>query len=113
MEAIESLESRRIFHAAFAIEEDGSHLGYDEINARLEPADQELLAHALLNDDCEITREEVSAALESMRRTEELYRRMRLKARVKELEREGKFEEAMQLMAQLPRLDRTAPGARR
>jgi hypothetical protein len=38
---------------------------------------------------------------------------MRLKARVKELEREGKFEEAMQLMAQLPRLDRTAPGARR
>jgi DNA primase len=113
MEAIESLESRRIFHAAFAIEEDGSHLGYDEINARLEPADQELLAHALLNDDCEITREEVSAALESMRRTEEQYRGMRLKARVKELEREGKFEEAMQLMAQLPRLDRTAPGARR
>jgi hypothetical protein len=38
---------------------------------------------------------------------------MRLKARVKELEREGKFEEAMRLMAQLPRLDRSAAGPRR
>jgi hypothetical protein len=113
MEAMESLESRNIFHAAFAIEEDGGHFGYDEIHARLESADQELLAHALLRDDFEITQDEVTAALESMRRTEEQYRGMRLKARVKELEREGRFEEALQLMAQLPRLERTAPAPRR
>jgi DNA primase len=113
MESFEALESRRIFHAAFAIADDGGSIGYDEINARLEAADQELLAHALLKDDCEITQEEVSAALESMRRTEEQYRGMRLKARVKELEREGKFEEALQVMAQLPRFDRNAPGTRR
>jgi len=113
MVAMEAMESRRIFQAAFAIEEDGGHLGYDEIHARLESADQELLAHALLREDCEITQDEVRAALESMRRTEEQYRGMRLKARVKELEREGKFEEALQLMAQLPRLERTAPPPRR
>jgi DNA primase len=113
MEALDSMESRRIFHAAFAIDSDGGHMSYDEINARLEAPDQELLAHALLNDDCEITREEVSAALESMRRTEEQYRGLRLKARVKELERQGNFEEAMRLMAQLPRLDRTGLGTRR
>jgi DNA primase len=113
MEAMESLESRNIFHAAFAIEEDGGHFGYDEIHARLESADQELLAHALLRDDFEITQDEVTAALESMRRTEEQYRGMRLKARVKEMEREGRFEEALQLMAQLPRLERTAPAPRR
>jgi DNA primase len=113
MEAMQSMESRRIFQAAFAIDADGGHMSYDEINARLEPPDQETLAHALLNDDCAITREEVSAALDSMRRTDEQYRGLRLKARVKELEREGKFEDAMRLMAQLPRLDRTAPGTRR
>jgi DNA primase len=113
MECFDALESRRIFQAAFAIAGDGGHLGYEEIHSRLEAPDQELLAHALLRDDLEITQEEVSAALESMRRTEEQYRGTLLKARVKALEREGRFEEALSLMAQLPRLDRTAPGARR
>ncbi|HKA02659.1 MAG TPA: DNA primase [Candidatus Solibacter sp.] len=106
LQAIESLESRRIFNAVFALEEGGGNFGYDELNARLEPPDQELLAHALLNEDFEITQEEVAASLESMRRTEEQFRGMRLKTRVKELEREGKFEEALALMAQLPRARR-------
>jgi DNA primase len=113
VQAIETLDSRRIFPAVFALEESGGRFGYDELSARLEEADQELLAHALLNEDCEVTREQVTDALESMRRTEGQYRELRLKTRVRELEREGRFEEAMQVMAQLPRLDRTAPGARR
>jgi DNA primase len=108
MEALETLESRRIFSAIFAIEEDNGRLSYDEINARLEPPDQEVLAHALLNDDCEITQEEVSAALDSMRRSEDQYRRLRLKARITELERSGKIEEAMRLTLELQGLEKAA-----
>ena len=44
--------------------------GFDEVNARLEEADQNLLAQAVLVKTCESSREEVMAAVESMRRSE-------------------------------------------
>jgi len=113
MEAIAGLESRRIFEAVFALVESGGRLAFDEVNARLEEPDQNLLAHALLNEDCEVTQEEVSAALESMRRTEEQYRRGQLKARISESERSGRLEEAMRLTLELQGIERAARGVRR
>jgi DNA primase len=113
MEAIEGMESRRIFQAVFALDESGGRVAFDEVNARLDEADQNLLAQALLNEDCEISRDEVFAALESMRRSEEQYRRVRLKARITESERAGRMEEAMRLALELQGLERAARPVRR
>ena len=59
LETIETLPSRRIFQAIFALDEAGGRVGFDEINGRLEEADQNLLAQAVLNEDGEVSREEV------------------------------------------------------
>ena len=112
MESINGMESRRVFQAVFTLDEAGGRVAFDELNARLEEGDQNLLAQALLNEDCEITRDQVSAALESMRRTEDQYRRVQLKARIGESERAGRLEEAMRLALELQNLDRTSVGKR-
>ena len=105
MEAIDRLPSRRIFQAAFALEATGGPLSFQEVNSRLEEADQNLLAEAVLSDDVESSREEVMAAVQSMRRSGEQRRVVDLRARIKELERAGNREEALRLMAELPKLD--------
>lgn len=108
LETIETLPSRRIFQAIFALDDAGGRVGFDEVNARLEEADQNLLAQAVLNDDGELSRDEVMAALASLRRTEEQNRRVQLKARIAELERSGKFDEALRLTVELQGLERTS-----
>jgi DNA primase len=113
MESLNGLESRRILQAVFALEDAGSPVGFHEVNGRLEEADQTLLAQALLNDDSAITRDEVSAALDSMRRSEQHYRHVQLKARIGELERSGKMEDALRLTMELQGLERLAREARR
>src|ERR1035438_900906 len=59
LQTIETLPSRRIFQAVFAVEEAGGRVGFDEINGRLEEADQNLLAQTVLHEDGEISREDV------------------------------------------------------
>ena len=79
---------------------------------RLEEADQNLLAQAVLNEDGEISREEVMAAVESMQRSEQQYLRVQLKTRISESERAGRFDEAMRLTVELQALERAARGRR-
>jgi DNA primase len=112
LQTIETLPSRGIFQAVFALQEAGGRVGFDEVNGRLEEADQNLLAQAVLNEDGEISREEVSAALESMQRSEQQFLRGQLKARISESERGGRFDEAMRLTAELQTLERAARGRR-
>ena len=112
LQTIETLPSRGIFRAIFALEEAGGRVGFDEVNGRLEEADQNLLAQAVLNEDGEISREEVMAAIESMERSEQQYLRGQLKTRISESERGGRFDEAMRLTAELQALERTARGRR-
>jgi hypothetical protein len=100
------LPSRRIFQAIFALEDAGGRVGFDEINGRLEEADQNLLAQTVLNEDGGISREEVVAALESMRRSEQQNLRAQLKTRVSEAERAGRFDEAMRLAVELQAFER-------
>jgi DNA primase len=106
LETISTFASRRIFHAIFAVDDAGGRFGYDEIHARLEEADQNLLAQAVLNEETECSREEVVAAVESMRRTNGQQRRSQLKSRVKELERAGDWQEAMRVMEELRAMER-------
>ena len=81
-------------------------MGFDEINGRLEEADQNLLAQTVLNEDGEVSEEEVLAAMASMQRSEQQNLRADLKARIGEAERAGHFEEAMRLAAELQALER-------
>jgi DNA primase len=112
LQTIETLPSRRIFQAIFALDEAGGRVGFDEVNGRLEEADQNLLAQTVLNEDGEISPEEVMAAMESMQRSEQHYMRVQLKTRIKELDRDGKLEEAMRLDLELQALERAARGRR-
>ena len=107
---IDTLPSGRIFQAIFALEAAGGRVGFDELNGRLEEADQNLLAQAVLNEDGEISPEEVTASVESMRRSERQYQRLQLKARIGESERAGRLDEAMRLTAELQGLERATRG---
>ncbi|MGA2268071.1 MAG: DNA primase [Bryobacteraceae bacterium] len=108
LETIAGFSSRRIFQAIFALHEAGGRLSFEEVHARLEESDQNLLAQAVLNDDAQTSREEVLAAIGSMRRTEEQQRRSQLKARIHETERAGNWEEALRLTGELQGLERAA-----
>ena len=98
--------------AIVALDEAGVRVCFDEINGRLEEADQNLLAQTVLNDDSEISQEEVSAAMESMQRSERQQIRVRLKTRIGESERAGRLDEAMRLTVELQALERDAKGRR-
>ena len=104
IQALARFSTRRIFQAVFALHEAGGRLSFDEVNARLEESDQNLLAEAVLKEDTPVSREEIMAAVDSMRRTEDQVRMAEIKARIKELERSGNLQEAMKLMAELPGL---------
>ena len=110
LETIDTLPSRRIFRAIFALDDSGSRVGFDELHARLEESDQHLLAQAVLGDDGELSHEEVAAAIASMRRTEDQLRRVQLKTRISEFERAGRLEEAMRLTMELQGLERSGWG---
>jgi DNA primase len=109
VESITGFTSGRIFQAVFALNQTGSRVSFEEVNARLEEADQHLLAEVILRDDAEHSAEEVLAALKRVRLSDHQQKTDQLRARIRELEREGKTEEAIQLMAELPRL---SPAAR-
>jgi hypothetical protein len=106
MQAIERLPSHRIFQAVFALDASGGRISFDEVHARLEENDRRLLSDALMRGDLESSPEEVLAAVESMRRSEQQDARVRLKARIKEAERAGDAGEALRLMAELQKLER-------
>ena len=106
LETLARVPSRRIFQAAFALADAGAPIGFEEVYARLEAADQNLLAEAVLEGDEETSHDSVMAAVESMRRSEERHQRDQLKARIREAERAGRLEEALRLAAELEAMDR-------
>ena len=112
LETVEMLPSRRIFQAIFALDDAGGRIGFEEVNARLEEADQNLLAQAVLNEDGEISQEEVAASVQSLRRSEQQQLRLRLKARISESERAGKFDEAVRLTMELQGIEKAVRGGR-
>jgi DNA primase len=112
LQTIETLPSRRIFQAIFALHEAGGRVGFEEVNGRLEEADQHLLAHTVLNEDGETSREEVVASIESMQRSEQQHLRVQMKTRISEAERAGRLDEAMGLTVELQALERAARGSR-
>lgn len=108
LDAISRLSSRRIFQAVLTLADSGVRLSFENLHARLEEGDQNILAEAVLQGDSEISAEDVNAALRSMRRSSDRYEREQLKVRIKESERAGKWEEALRLMAELEGIERAS-----
>lgn len=104
--AMERFTARNIFQVMLTLAGSDEPVTFDALNARLEDADHALLAEAVLREDLQYSRDEVLAALDSMRRSEVLNQRVQLKARIKESERGGRVEEAMRLTEELLRLER-------
>lgn len=104
LDALTRFASHRVFQTIFALEAAGDRVTFENVHARLEEADQNLLAEAVLNQEEQVPIEAVAAALDSVRHTDAQHRRNQLKARIKESERAGKWEEALRLMAELQTL---------
>jgi len=108
LDAVSRFGSHRIFQAVFVLEDAGTAWGFEELHARLEPADQNLLTEAAFRQDERDTPEKVRAAMESVARDGRLWRRDQLKARIREAERAGNLEEAIRLTRELAELERAA-----
>jgi len=112
IEAIGRFPSRKIFQTMFVLQESSGRVRFDEVNARLEEADQNLLAEAVLREEMQSSREEVLAAIASMRRSQNDERKKELKSRIKESERAGDWQEAVRLAGELQEFERQSRGAK-
>ncbi len=115
MENLGPIPTRRIFQAIFAYrasaEKDGP-LNYEQVYGRLEESDRGLLDEAVIREDSSASMEEIAAAVASLRRAETEDQRKQMKLRIKELERGGKWDDAIRLTAELQELERRARSAR-
>jgi hypothetical protein len=109
LEILNRVATRKIFQAALAVRAAGLPLTYDSLNSRLEDNDQNLLAQVVMLADAEgqeFSPEFGAQCLESLRRSDTLYRRQELKSRIKEAEGSGNLTEALRLAQDLQRLER-------
>src|ERR1700722_2422487 len=107
--AVERFATKRIFRALFALEAGGGPVTYEELHARLEESDQNLLASAVLQDetnDTVISLRQGVECLRSLERSGLQTQLAALKAQVKEAERAGNLSEALRLAAVLHQLER-------
>ena len=98
IEPLARLATGRIYQAIMAIEASGSRVAFESVNARLEPADQALLAQVVFSAETEghePTLDYGHQCLESLRRLEGQIRSSELEARVKQAERAGDLTEAL------------------
>jgi DNA primase len=106
--ALEQFATRRIFKALFALHAGGS-VTYEELHARLEENDRELLASAVLRDETDGSAVSLSLGeecLRSLQRSSLKTQVAALKARVKEAERSGNLREALRLAEELHDLEK-------
>jgi DNA primase len=106
--AVEQFATRRIFKALFALHAGGT-VTYEELHARLEEADRELLAFSVLRDETDgsaVTLSLGEECLRSLQRSSLKAQVAALKARVKDAERSGNLQEALRLAMELHDLER-------
>jgi len=106
---VEQFATRRIFQALFALHSGGGTVTYEELHARLEEGDQELLAFAVLRDETDGSVVSLSLGeecLRSLQRSGLKTQVAALKARVKEAERSGDLQAAFRLAEELHDLEK-------
>ena len=97
----------KIYEALMALHESGAPLSYGALHGRLQEAEQELLATALLRNETESATPSVAegmACLEALVEDERGREQSSLKALVREAERAGNISEALRLSAELSKL---------
>jgi DNA primase len=105
-EVLRTLELRPIFEAALEVRRTGIPFSFSEISERLEPRMRRILTEMSFSES---TVDEDEVAQEALRCLQSLESKAKqahsgtLRARIRELEREGKFAEAMQLATELDR----------
>jgi DNA primase len=107
--AVERFATKRIFRALFALDAGGEPVTYEQLHARLEEGDQNLLAFAVLRDETNeavISLSQGVECLRSLERSGVQAQLAALKARVKEAERAGNLGEALRLAEVLHQLER-------
>jgi len=108
--AVEQFATRRVFKALFALHAGGA-VTYEELHARLEDGDRELLASAVLQDETNGSAVALSLGVECVRSLERSGLKAEvsaLKARVKAAERSGDLREALRLAEELRHLEKPA-----
>jgi DNA primase len=106
--AVEQFATRRIFKALFALHAGGT-VTFEELHARLEESDQELLASAVLQDETNGSAVSLSLGVECLRSLERSSLKAQvaaLKAQVKAAERSGDLHEALRLADELRHLEK-------
>ncbi len=102
--AIRQSSARNIYEALFALEESGMPIRFGELHERLNEEDRKILSATLLGthgNEFTLTLDAALCCLESLRGKEESFKALDIKARIREAERAGNFQEAMMLMKQL------------
>jgi len=106
--AVEQFATQRIFKALFALHAGGGTVAYEELHARLEEGDRELLASAVLQDETDASAATLflgKECLRSLQRSGLKSQVAALKARVKEAERSGDLQAALRLAEELHNLE--------
>ncbi len=104
---IADFATREIFETLRAIAESGTKVTFSGLDARLSPALQTLLHSVVAADD--IDDDALEAARACVRKLESSAMKRRvdeLRGRIKSAEREGRMAEALELMAELGRLEK-------
>jgi DNA primase len=110
-EVLATLELRGIFEAALALEQEGIPFSVSSLEARLEPRLQRILADLSFTDLGISEEGAVDQALSCLRAVElkaSQAKRDQLRRRIRDLEAQGKFDEAIRLMNELNQSGRTA-----
>jgi DNA primase len=106
---IEDFATREIFETLRAMEESGAALTFSGLDARLSPGLQTLLHSVIAADDIDDDAISLEAAHACLRKLESSAMKRRvdgLRGRIKSAEREGRMAEALELMAELGRLEK-------
>ena len=106
--AVDRFPTRRIFQTLFALYDSGSTVAFDDVYGRLEEADRNLLASAVLageTDENSLSLVQGQACLRSLQVAGWKAQVTELKSRIKAAERAGNLTEALGLAEQLKRLE--------
>ncbi len=116
VETLDRLGTRRILQAIVAVHAAGGRATFDAVGARLEDNDRRILAEMLFADDPAVEEFGIEWGAKCIGRLlhkDEQQRYLQLKARIYELERAGKLDEAMPLAEELGKLKQGSMASRR
>jgi DNA primase len=107
--AIGKLTTRRIVEAIVSAAKPGADLLFSDLDGRLDEANKNLLHMLAFADDSDeeaLTLENALHCIEKIDPADRELRRLELRSQIKSAEREGRLEQALELMKELSRIER-------